>query len=146
MAIYATLDGSGRPTGFYRDDIHDVIPDGAIEISDEQWRECLANQGRRALVGGVLVEVDAPALTPPSPPTLTRRQLRLGLLQAGITTAQVEAAIEAIPDPMAREVARIEWADATSYERGHPLVDQIGTALGLTPEQIDAMWTEAATR
>lgn len=140
MTIYATIDGSGRPTGFYRDDIHDGVPDGALEISDAQWRECLENQGRRALVGGVLVEVDALALTPLSQPTLTRRQLRLGLLANGITTAQVEAAIEAIPDPMAREVGRIEWADATTYERDHPLVAQIGTALGLTPEQIDDMW------
>lgn len=79
----------------------------------------------------------------PHPP-LTRRQLRLGLLQAGITTAQVEAAIEAIPDEMEREVARIEWADATSYERDHQLVDQIGDALGLTHQQIDTMWADAA--
>lgn len=144
MAIYATLDDDGRPNGFYADDIHDVIPAGAVEISDTVWRECLENQGRRALVGGVLVEVDAPILTPLSPPTLTRRQLRLGLLANGITTAQVEAVIAAIPDEIDRETAQIEWADASTYSREHPLVNQIGAAMGLTPEQIDVMWFDAA--
>lgn len=71
---------------------------------------------------------------------LTRRQLRLGLLTNGITTSDVEAAIAAIPDQMDRAVAEIEWADASTYERDHPLIEQVGTALGLAPEQIDVMW------
>lgn len=79
-------------------------------------------------------------------PTLTSRQLRLGLVANGISLSSVEAAIDAIEDPTDREVARIEWEYATTFERSHPLVNQIGTALGLTPEQIDDMWTEAATR
>lgn len=87
-----------------------------------------------------------PAYEPPPPPPLaplTRRQLRLGLLANGITTADVEAAIAAIPDPMDRAVAEIEWADASTYERDHPLIEQVGGALGLTQEQIDAMWESA---
>ena len=50
---------------------------------------------------------------PPPTPVLTRRQLRLGLLANGITTAQVEAVIAAIPDEITRETAQIEWADAS---------------------------------
>lgn len=84
-------------------------------------------------------------LNPPPPmPALTSRQLRLGLVTNGISLSSVEAAIDAIEDPTDREVARIEWEYATTFERSHPLVNQIGAALGLTPEQIDAMWTEAA--
>lgn len=74
---------------------------------------------------------------------LTRRQLRLGLLANGITTTHVEAAIAAIPDAMDRAVAEIEWADASTYKRDHPLIEQVGTALELTPEQIDTMWEGA---
>ena len=92
----------------------------------------------------------AAILNPPAPepvlPTLTSRQLRLGLVANGISLSSVEAAIDAIEDPTDREVARIEWEYATTFERSHPLINQIGAALGLTPEQIDAMWAEAATR
>lgn len=91
--------------------------------------------------GGIIEPYAPPAV---AAPVLTRRQLRLGLLSNGITTAQVEAVIAAIPDEITRETAQIEWADASAYERSHPLVDQIGAAMGLAPEQIDAMWIEAA--
>lgn len=91
----------------------------------------------------------AAILNPPAPPpvlpTLTSRQLRLGLVANGISLPSVEAAIDAIEDPTDREVARIEWEYATTFERSHPLIEQVGAALGLTPEQIDDMWTEAAT-
>jgi len=90
-------------------------------------------------------EVSAFLNPPPPMPALTSRQLRLGLVLHGISLSSVEAAIDAIEDPTDREVARIEWEYATTFERSHPLVNQVGTALGLTPEQIDAMWTEAAT-
>lgn len=86
-----------------------------------------------------------PAYEPQPQPLapLTRRQLRLGLLANGITTADVEAAIAATPDAMDRAVAEIEWADASAYERDHHLIEQVGTALGLSPEQIDTMWETA---
>jgi hypothetical protein len=85
-------------------------------------------------------------LNPPPPmPVLTSRQLRLGLVANGISLPSVEAAIDAIEDEADREVARIEWEYATTFERSHPLIEQVGSALGLTPEQIDDMWTEAAT-
>ena len=85
-------------------------------------------------------------LNPPPPmPVLTSRQLRLGLVANGISLPSVEAAIDAIEDEADREVARIEWEYATTFERSHPLIEQVGSALGLTPEQIDDMWAEAAT-
>lgn len=87
-----------------------------------------------------------PAYEPPLPPPLaplTARQLRLGLVLNGFTLAQVEATIEAIEDTQDREVARIEWEYASQFDRAHPLIEQVGTALGLTPEQIDSMWDQA---
>lgn len=74
---------------------------------------------------------------------LTARQLRLGLLSASILPAQVGAAIAAIPDDQQRAAAEIEWEYASQFERDHPLIEQVGTAFGLTPEQIDTMWEEA---
>jgi hypothetical protein len=97
-----------------------------------------------------LSQEEIAALPPPAPapmPTITRRQLRLALLNRfGLTSAQVEAEIAALPRaPIEREAAMIEWQDATTYERDHWLVIALGAALGLTTAQIDDAWREAAT-
>lgn len=86
-----------------------------------------------------------PYVEPPAPPLppLTARQLRLGLVSASILPSQVDAAITAIPDVTARAVAEIEWEYATQFERDHQLIEHVGVALGLTVEQIDAMWQAA---
>lgn len=63
----------------------------------------------------------------------------------GVRSAEVEAAIAAIPEALARETALIEWEYATTFERGHALVAAIGAAVGLDAAQIDAAWSHAAT-
>jgi hypothetical protein len=103
---------------------------------------------------GVVTEIfltpeEIAALPPPAPPlvpAITARQLRLALLGLGLTGAQVEAQIAAMPGtPAQREAAMIEWEYATTYQRDHPLVVMLGAALGLTEAQIDDAWKEAAT-
>lgn len=74
---------------------------------------------------------------------LTARQFRLGLVMAGLTPAQVTAAIEAMPDGVEKEKALIEWGYASSFERTHPLIALVGGVLGLSDEQIDALWPQA---
>ncbi|WP_322884803.1 hypothetical protein U8C32_12575 [Sinorhizobium medicae] len=98
---------------------------------------------------------DAPVhvYVPPPPPTpeeiresmppLAARQLRLGLVGAGISPSEVTAVLEALPKGSEKEAAMIEWEYATSYERTHSLVATVGAGLGLTDEEIDAMWTAA---
>ena len=88
----------------------------------------------------------APVVAPPTPsfPTLTRKQLRNGLLSIGVTSAEVEAQIGTITDPLEREAAMIDWQDTQAYQRDNPLVNQIGVAMGLPEEQIDALWMWAA--
>lgn len=81
----------------------------------------------------------------PTPQNLTARQLRLGLITNGISTSTVDAAIAAIEDATEREIAQTEWEYASTFERTHPLITKVGLALGLTEEQIDAMWLSAAT-
>lgn len=98
---------------------------------------------------------DAPvhAYVPPPPPTveevraamppLSARQLRLGLVSNGISTAQVQTTLEAMVAGPDKEKALIEWEYATTFNRTHPLISTVGAALGLTDEQIDAMWQGA---
>lgn len=74
---------------------------------------------------------------------LTARQLRLGLLGAGITPAMVDQIITQLPSPQ-KEAAQIEWEYANVYHRDHPLVSQIAPAFNLTTEQVNQLWLAAA--
>ena len=76
------------------------------------------------------------------PQEVTMRQARLALLGAGLL-ASVESAIDAMPEPQ-KSAARIEWDHSQSVQRSRGLVIELGTALGLTGEQIDALFTAAA--
>ena len=94
-------------------------------------------EGQRAATEAALLA----ALVPP----LTARQLRLWLLGAGVSLEAVEAQIEAIADPAARAAARVEWEHASEYRHDHPLVTQIGAALGLGTEDIRGAFIAGAT-
>jgi hypothetical protein len=81
---------------------------------------------------------------PRQAPPLSARQLRLGLVLNGFELNQVETAIDAIDDAQSRAIARVEWEYASLFERDHPLLIDVGVALGLSPEDIDEMWLRAA--
>ena len=74
---------------------------------------------------------------------VTRRQLRLTLVREGIALASVEALIEAMPDGLEKEEAKIEWADAQTFNRDHPTLLLIAQALELSSERVDEMWVKA---
>ena len=122
------------------DDILASYPHGTVEVpmkpdADYEWQD------------GEWVHVPLPPPTPEeiraAMPPLTARQLRLGLIGGGFSLSQVGQAIDAIPDEQHKAVAEIEWQYAAQFERLHPLIEQVGTSIGLTPEQIDAMWEQA---
>ncbi len=87
------------------------------------------------------VEGNPPEVLPP----ITKRQLRLTLVRIGIALSTVEAAIASMPEGLPKEEAKIEWADASTFNRDHPTLLLIASALGLTKAQVDAMWREAVT-
>ena len=78
------------------------------------------------------------------PKKVTRRQARQALRLAGLLHL-VQPAIDAIPDPVQRDLAQIEWDDSLEFERDRPLVMQIARALGLTDAQLDQLFITAAT-
>ena len=87
-------------------------------------------------------EMDAVANAPQVPSEVTMRQARLALLGAG-KLALVDAAIDALPQPQ-RSAARIEWEYSSAVQRHNGFVAALGPALGMTPEQIDALFVAAA--
>jgi hypothetical protein len=87
---------------------------------------------------------DLPEL-PAVPVSVTARQIRLWLVRHGVSLAQVDAAIDAIPDAQQREECRVEWDWAPYVLRSHPLLVPLAAALGLSEAQVDDAFREAST-
>ena len=85
----------------------------------------------------------ADPIVPVVPQSVTMRQARLALLGIGLLD-DVDAAIAAIPDPVQRKAAEIEWEYAQTVDRNSPFTQQLAAGLALTAEQLGALFTQAA--
>ena len=59
---YAAYDENGFITGWYSDDIHDVIPTPNVEVDDSVWESALDNGHNKITVAGV-TSYEAPVIT-----------------------------------------------------------------------------------
>lgn len=76
-------------------------------------------------------------------PILTPRQFREQLIREGLLST-VGGIIAAIPDPTEQAIAE-NWFDfASTIERSHPMVIQVGALIGKSPDQIDTFFRAAA--
>lgn len=75
---------------------------------------------------------------------VTPRQIRQAMVLSGVTMEQIDAAIASLPEPT-KSLARIEWEYSTLFIRSNPLVSSVGTMLGWSSDQLDALWRLAAT-
>ena len=82
--------------------------------------------------------------TPPVP-ALTRRQFRLALVTNGYSLADIETLIAQIEDDMQRQIIQIEWQDATTFIKTIPNLLFMANLMGLSAEQVDALWSQALT-
>lgn len=71
--------------------------------------------------------------------TVTPRQAKLALYASGLLET-VETMIAAADRP-----TQITWAEAIEFRRDDPLINGLGATLGLTSQQIDDLFTLAAT-
>ena len=76
-------------------------------------------------------------------PILSAVQLRLGIIGAGRTLDEIDAAIAGIPDVTQRVTVQTYWQYATQFERSHPLIAGMVQMLGLTDADADAIWRAA---
>ena len=91
----------------------------------------------------MIIKID-PSLNPtPIPQSVTMRQARLALLGAGLLDT-VAQAVAAISDPVQRKAAEIEWEYAQTVDRNSPFTQQLAAGLGLSSEQLDSLFTQAA--
>ena len=77
------------------------------------------------------------------PQSVTMRQCRIALLGAGLLEA-VQSSIASMPGTDG-ERARIDWEYALEVRRDWPLIAYMAGDLGLTDEQVDALFVTAAT-
>lgn len=109
------------------------------EIPDEQIAAWLAAGNPKGAHYTTAWEAYTPPEPEPAVPSeVTRRQLFLWLNSIGITRAQVRGMLTT-------EAALIEFDEATTFARAHPLVAQLAAALGLTAEQVNEAFRNAAT-
>ena len=108
------------------------------ELAAATTAHTAALAAKDATIAALQAQIDAFAPTPPTT-TVTARQIRLSLTQAGLRTA-VEMAVAA-GDQSTRD-----WYEyANEFERTNPLVIGMAAALGVSDESLDALFALAAT-
>ncbi|WP_025199132.1 hypothetical protein [Brucella sp. BO2] len=130
MTKFAIFDEQGLPKAFYSEDVHGhqgtpgcLIPDDAIEISDEQWMDFIENHGARRWENGSVVEY-----TPPNVPSIT--VLHTVTLWERLTEAEAEQVNAAMATQPFR--TRQIFLTANTFRSDHelwPLLVQMATDL-----------------
>ena len=88
------------------------------------------------------VFVDA-NIAPTIPTSVTLRQAKRALLAAGLLD-QVQATIDSIQDPVQRDAAQIDWNYSQTMDRDWPLVQLLSSEMGLTSDELDALFLAAS--
>lgn len=102
----------------------------------------------RAIHAAAILMVPAPYVPQPPAPlpvpqVVTSRQARQALLLAG-RLQDVQPAIDAIADPVQRGMVQIEWDDSQEFQRTRPTLLALAAAIGMTAQDLDALFTQAA--
>lgn len=110
---------------------------------------------QQVVAGAVESWCNAANVVPPPPPVdtviidgvpqeVTRRQACQALILSN-KFALVQPAIDAIVDATQRAIMQSEWEDSQTFQRQRASLIQIGTAIGLTATELDALFVQAAT-
>lgn len=78
------------------------------------------------------------------PDSISARQIRLWLIQQGISLDSVTNSIMALENQMQRDSLLVEWEYAPYIERSHPMLGPLALSLGLTEEDINRAFIEAS--
>lgn len=106
------------------------VPEGKVAIGEERFVQDEDGHWKQ--------EFDVEDAPLPIPESVTPRQARLALEAAGLT-AQVEAAVTA-----AGSEARITWDYALEIRRDNLMIASLAEAVGITSEQLDDLFIQAA--
>lgn len=123
----------------------DCDPKSALPLRSTPTAPPELNEGEYARwVGGAwAIVTEIPPIPAAVPEKVTMRQARLAVHAAGLLP-QVQTAIDALPEP-SRTAAQIEWDYSSEVFRNREFVNLLGGQLGLTGEQLDELFIQAAT-
>ena len=123
MTLFKDLDGN----------VHDdmdgaatyLLPIGCVEITKKEAENILKKQTNIVYV----------------PQSISMRQARRALLSIG-KLSQVDGLIDSLPEPQ-RSETKIDWETSSEVLRAQSFVTIIGSALGLSDDDLDALFIEA---
>lgn len=133
MATWLKIEGGIATQGIVMGDEQDMTHIAALGL-DGHWVQSDTAGIGCVYAGGEFTQPVAPVVVPQ---TITRRQGRLALLQAGKLDA-AEAIVKA-----GGAAAAIEY-EAGTWERGNAYLQQIWALLGGSGEELDALFVLAA--
>lgn len=134
--------------GFYSREIHgDNIPPDAVEITQQQHTALFKGQSEGKVItadeNGYPVLIDPPPAPPYVPQQVTRAQGKAALITAGLW-GNVESYVDGIEDATEKALALVALNDTTHWQRTSPFLNAAAVALGLTSEQLDDLFRQAA--
>lgn len=122
----------------------DVIQTDPFMVFVPSYAQQFEEVDESCCVGMILedgVWISAPVIIP-IPQEITMRQARLALLDIDLL-ANVQTAINTLPEPD-KTKAQIEWEYSNALQRSNPFVTTLGTALGLSSDDIDNLFITAS--
>lgn len=77
-------------------------------------------------------------------PTITPRQFWIAAASIGVSKQDVLDVVATMTDEAERTRTQIEILEATLYERTNPYIDDLSGILGVSGEELDALWLWAS--
>lgn len=144
---YVKFDDTGTLVARYDSEIHgDNIPVDAVEFSDELfWQTINENDGvwKRDPKTGEIAKHPFPPAPPYVPEQVSRAQGKAALIQAGLWQAVLDY-VDSITDPTEKALADVALNATTHWNHNSPFLNAAAQALGLTSEQLDDLFIQAA--
>ncbi|QTQ84617.1 hypothetical protein J8N08_16745 [Agrobacterium tumefaciens] len=123
----ALVNEDGLVLAFYAEEIHgEDIPDGTVDVTDEQWREILQSCGSKLLVDGEIVDAEVPPIEIPEPVTV--------VYSVDLWSRMTEDEADQVGAAMDHQPFRVRkiFESASTFRSDHelwPLLVQIATTL-----------------
>lgn len=139
--IYVTYDSSGKLTGGFNQDLQASQENNYIEVTEDKclnWVIYQANSSR----DGIEIAPIVPPI-PVVPQEVAMWQAQTIMENAGLT-AGVNSYIASLPTATDRNKANAKLLFSSTMHRDDPFLAQASGALGLTSQQIDQMFIDAA--